>query len=98
MFNIGLPELLIIILVVILFISPKQLPGLFRKVGRGVQQIRRMREEFTQSLRDVQEDLGLMDRGTPGTHVGGAREGPRRAAASAAAERRTGSWDEGGGI
>jgi Sec-independent protein translocase protein TatA len=98
MFNIGLPELLIIVLAVIVFISPKQLPGFFRKVGTGVAKIKGMREEFTRSLRDVQEDLGLTERGTPGAQGGTQREGPRRAGSTGAAERRPASWDEGGGI
>ena len=97
MFNIGLPELMIIVLVVIVFISPKELPGFLRKLGRGVQQIRHMREQFTRSMREIQDDLGLTDSGARGAQGGATREGPRRAA-SAAAERRTGSWDEGGGI
>ena len=70
MFNIGLPELLVIVLVVVVFLNPRELPGFFRKLGRGVQQIKHMREEFTRSLRDVQEDLGLTDRGTRGTPAG----------------------------
>ena len=98
MFNIGLPELMIIVLVVIVFISPKELPGFLRKLGRGVQQIRHMREQFARSMREIQDDLGLTDSGTRGAQGGATREGPRRAAASAAEERRTGSSDEGGGI
>ncbi len=96
MFNIGLPEILIIFIIVVIFVNPKELPGLFRKLGRGVQQIRRMREDFTQSLRDVQEDLGLTNPGTRGAY--GSTDGVRSARDPGDAKRRPEWWNEGGGI
>ena len=82
MFRIGLPEILIVLAVVVILVKPKDLPGFFRKVGRGVRQLRGLREEFTRSVREMQDDL---DRAAP---VEGQRPGENRAG---------GSGDEGGG-
>jgi sec-independent protein translocase protein TatB len=98
MFNIGLPEMLVIVFVVVLFVDPKQLPGLFRNIGKGVQQIRRMREEFTRSMRDVQNDLGLTNVGSSGAPDGAMAERPLEAGKSGTAKRCPETWDEGGGI
>jgi len=62
LFRIGLPEILIVLAVVVILVKPKDLPGFFRKVGRGVRQLRGLREEFTQSVREMRDDL---DRAAP---------------------------------
>jgi Sec-independent protein translocase protein TatA len=54
-FGIGIPEILIIALVAIVFINPKDLPGLFRNLGKGYQQIRRMREDFMKGVKNIKE-------------------------------------------
>jgi Sec-independent protein translocase protein TatA len=83
LFRIGLPEILIVLAVVVILVKPKDLPGFFRKVGRGVRQLRGLREEFTQSVREMRDDL---DRAAPADE-------PR-----AGEQRADGSGDEGGGI
>ena len=83
MFRIGLPEILIVLAVVVILVKPKDLPGFFRKVGRGVRQLRGMRQDFTRSVREMQDEL---DRAAP---VEEQRAGEHRAG---------GSGDEGGGI
>ncbi len=50
MFGIGLPELVVIVVVFFIFMNPKQLPSFFRKLGKVFRQMRRMREDFLQSL------------------------------------------------
>jgi sec-independent protein translocase protein TatB len=62
LFRVGLPEILIVLAVVVILVKPKDLPGFFRKVGRGVRQLRGLREEFTRSVREMQDDL---DRAAP---------------------------------
>ena len=36
MFGIGLPEMIVIAIVALVFIGPKNLPGVLRSVGRGL--------------------------------------------------------------
>lgn len=52
--RIGLPEIFLIILVIIIFVNPKEFPGLFRKVGKLFQQIKSMRETFTRGMKDFE--------------------------------------------
>ncbi|MFZ4617844.1 MAG: Sec-independent protein translocase subunit TatA/TatB [Rectinemataceae bacterium] len=59
MFNIGLPEFLVIALLAIVVIKPDQLPGLFRNLGKGLRQVARIRNEIMEGLREVKQDLGL---------------------------------------
>jgi sec-independent protein translocase protein TatB len=53
MFGIGLPELLIIGVLILLFVNPKEMPSLFRKVARAVNEMRKMREGFLKGMRDL---------------------------------------------
>ncbi|MEE8715563.1 MAG: twin-arginine translocase TatA/TatE family subunit [Coriobacteriales bacterium] len=52
-FGMGLPELLIILVVVLLIWGPKNLPKLGAMVGRGVKRIRRRNDK---ELEDFDED------------------------------------------
>ena len=61
MFNVGLPEILIIILVVVVFVNPKEFPGFFRKVGKFVQQMKDMRETFTRSVEEIKNQINTAD-------------------------------------
>jgi sec-independent protein translocase protein TatA len=47
--NIGLPELLIVLFVVLLILGPKRLPGLGRSLGGGMR-------EFKKSIRSKDTD------------------------------------------
>jgi sec-independent protein translocase protein TatB len=54
-FDIGLPELLVIFVVAILVFGPDRLPDFARQAGRFVRQVR----QFTQSARDdIRSELG----------------------------------------
>ena len=57
MFRIGLPEILVILVVVVIFVNPKEFPGFFRKVGKFVQQMRDMRDAFKSSLDEVKATI-----------------------------------------
>ncbi len=52
-FGMGLPELLVILVVVLLIWGPKNLPKLGAMVGRGVKRIRRRNDK---ELEDFDED------------------------------------------
>ena len=59
MFGIGLPELIIIAVVALIFIGPKNLPGVIRSLGRGLVQVKRA----TNEVRDtVQEEMNQIER------------------------------------
>jgi Sec-independent protein translocase protein TatA len=64
MFGIGLPELLIIGVLILLFVNPKDMPSLFRRIGKTVNEMRKMREHFLETLRE--SDLG--EEGLQGSH------------------------------
>ncbi|MBQ8200489.1 MAG: twin-arginine translocase TatA/TatE family subunit [Clostridia bacterium] len=66
MFNIGMMELILVLLVAFLVVGPKDLPKVARWVARQIKSIRRLvREvkketgwdEFTAEFRDTKEDL-----------------------------------------
>ncbi|MCI0696327.1 twin-arginine translocase TatA/TatE family subunit [candidate division KSB1 bacterium] len=52
--NIGMSELLIILIVVLLLFGPKKLPELARGLGRGIQ-------EFKKAADDVKKELNVQD-------------------------------------
>jgi TatA/E family protein of Tat protein translocase len=50
MFDIGLSELLIILVVALIVLGPRKLPEIARKLGRGVAEFRRTTEELRSSI------------------------------------------------
>lgn len=61
MFDIGWPELSIIALVALFVIGPKDLPKVFRTVGRWIAQVRGMAKEFQQSVEEAVRESELDD-------------------------------------
>lgn len=57
MFGLGFFEILIIFLVVIIFINPKDLPKLFRRLGRLVRQLRDIRDSSMQYMRKIEREI-----------------------------------------
>jgi Tat protein translocase TatB subunit len=45
MFNIGPPELLVILLIALIVVGPQKLPELSRTIGRGLREFRRVQDE-----------------------------------------------------
>jgi Tat protein translocase TatB subunit len=50
MFNIGPPELIVILLVALLIVGPKRLPEVGKSVGRALREIRRQTDEVRSSF------------------------------------------------
>lgn len=46
-FGLGLPELIVIALVLLLFFGPKRLPGLFRSLGSSISEFKRGVNDIT---------------------------------------------------
>jgi sec-independent protein translocase protein TatA len=51
MFNIGPPELLVILLIALIVVGPQKLPELSRSIGRGLREFRRVQDEVKDMVR-----------------------------------------------
>jgi sec-independent protein translocase protein TatB len=59
-FNVGTPELLVIMAVALIVLGPEKLPEAARKVGQVMGEIRRISAGFQAEMRDaLQEPLNL---------------------------------------
>lgn len=61
MFDIGFAELMVIGIVSLIVVGPKDLPGMFRTVGRYVGKAKAMAREFQRSMEDAADATGLKD-------------------------------------
>lgn len=61
MFDIGLSEMLVVGVVALIVVGPKELPGMFRTVGRYVGKAKGMAREFQRSMEDAADATGLKD-------------------------------------
>ncbi len=62
MFGLGFFEILIIFLVAIIFINPKDLPKVFRRLGRLVQQLRDIRDSSARYMKRIEREIEEEDR------------------------------------
>ncbi|MDK3071930.1 Sec-independent protein translocase protein TatB [Sedimentitalea sp. JM2-8] len=61
MFDLGWTELLLIGIVALIVVGPKDLPVLFRNVGRFVGKAKGMAREFSSAMHDAAEESGMRD-------------------------------------
>lgn len=61
MFDLGWTELLVIGVVALIVVGPKDLPVLFRNVGRFVGKARGMAREFSRAMHDAADEAGVND-------------------------------------
>lgn len=61
MFDIGWPEFLVILVVALLVVGPRDLPGALRQVGRWVRSARKMAREFQRHVDDAMREAELDD-------------------------------------
>lgn len=61
MFDLGWTELLVIGVVALIVVGPKDLPVLFRNVGRFVGKARGMAREFSRAMNDAADEAGVSD-------------------------------------
>ena len=91
MFDIGWSELLLIGIVALIVVGPKELPGLFRTVGRFMGKARGMAREFQRSLEEAADESGLKDaasglKSLDGINLNSATSSARKYAAAAVTE------------
>jgi Tat protein translocase TatB subunit len=56
-FNVGTPELLVILLVALIVLGPNRLPDAARQVGRAVAELRRLSAGFQAEMRDAMDPV-----------------------------------------
>ncbi|EAT16482.1 twin-arginine translocase TatA/TatE family subunit [Desulfuromonas acetoxidans] len=56
MFGIGMPELLVILVIALIFIGPGKLPEVARSLGRGMREFRRATHDIKQTF-DVEAEV-----------------------------------------
>lgn len=61
MFDIGWTELLVIGLVALIVVGPKDLPGMFRALGQFTAKAKRMAREFSRAMEDAADEAGVAD-------------------------------------
>lgn len=61
MFDLGWTELLVIGVVALIVVGPKDLPVLFRNVGRFVGKAKGMAREFSRAMHDAADEAGVAD-------------------------------------
>jgi sec-independent protein translocase protein TatB len=61
MFDLGWSELLVIGIVALIVVGPKDLPGMFRTLGRFTGKLRRMAREFQRAMDDAADQTGVKE-------------------------------------
>lgn len=61
MFDLGWTELIVVAVVTILVVGPKELPGMLRTIGRSMGQMRRMAGDFQRQFNDALKEAELDD-------------------------------------
>ncbi len=59
--NIGWSELMVVGIVALVVIGPKDLPGMFRELGRFTAKMRAMGREFSRAMEQAAKDSGVND-------------------------------------
>ncbi len=59
MFDLGMMEILVVGIVALIVVGPKDLPGLFRSVGKAVGKMKGMAREFQRSMDAAAKEAGV---------------------------------------
>ena len=58
MFGIGLPEMIIIAVVALIFIGPDKLPGVLRSIGKGLVELKRATSDVRSTVQEEMQKIG----------------------------------------
>ncbi len=61
MFDIGMSELLVIGVVALIVVGPKDLPGMFRTLGRFTARAKSMAREFSRAMESAADEAGVKE-------------------------------------
>ena len=65
MFGIGLPEMIIIAVVALIFIGPDKLPGVLRSLGKGLVELKRatsdVRSIVQEAMQQIEAEIALKE-------------------------------------
>lgn len=61
MFDLSLAEILLIVVVAVIFIGPKELPVVIKAVAKGMRSMRALGHEIRQAFDDLSRESGLKD-------------------------------------
>lgn len=61
MFDIGMTEMLVVGIVALIVVGPKDLPGMFRTLGQFTGKAKRMAREFSSAMEAAADDAGVSD-------------------------------------
>ena len=65
MFGIGLPEMIVIAAVALIFIGPDKLPGVLRSIGKGLVELKRATSNVRSTVQDemqkIEEEIELKE-------------------------------------
>ncbi len=61
MFDVGMIEMFVIVVMAIIVVGPKDLPKLLRNVGKTISKIRAMGQEFQNSVKQMADEVELED-------------------------------------
>ena len=59
MFDVGGPEILLIIIVVIVLFGPKKIPEVAQMIGKGMHKIRAAQAQFKEQIDEIQNEIKL---------------------------------------
>jgi len=57
MFDIGGPELIVIVLFVLILFGPKKIPEVAQTVGKGLRKIKEAQAQFQSQINEIQKDV-----------------------------------------
>jgi len=61
MFDIGGPELLLIVLGIIVLFGPKKIPEVARMIGKGIQKVRSAQSQLKEQMEEIQTEFSQVN-------------------------------------